>query len=79
MTSTEDRIEIKRSVVSVSRFPNKSSIDKLIKSLRTIKARGKLVVHLSDGGITTVQFEASHELNGHDHLELQFAPPQNKV
>lgn len=72
MTGPADRIEIRRQVVSVSRFPNNSSLDSLIKHLRSIRARGKLTVNLSQGGINTILFEASHALNGNDHVELQF-------
>lgn len=66
------RIDIKRSVVSQSKFPNKSSLDIIAKHLHVIGATGKLVVDISQGGINSVSFEARHSLNGSDKLEIQF-------
>jgi hypothetical protein len=76
MTNASDRIEIRRSVVSVSRFHNRSSLDSLVKHLRSIRARGKLTVNLSDGGISAIQFEATYLLNGHDNIEILFESPK---
>jgi hypothetical protein len=66
------RLDIKRSVVSQSRFPNKSSLDIIAKHLHMIGATGKLTIDFSQGGINSVSFEARHSLNGSDKLEIQF-------
>lgn len=66
------RREVKRAVVSESRFPNKISLDSIAKHLRTIHATGKLSVNFSLGGVSDVTFEARYTLNGNDHVEIKF-------
>jgi hypothetical protein len=69
---SELRTEIRRSVLSRSKYPNKSSLDRIANSLRLIHATGKLTINFSQGGVNSVTFEASHDLNGSDRMELQF-------
>lgn len=73
------RIDIERSVVSRSRYPNKSSLDRIARSLRALHATGKLTINFSQGGVNSVLFEAIHVLNGSDQVELHFHPPQEKT
>ena len=67
--------QVKRSVVSEIRFSNRESLEAIKHQLKRIKATGKLTVHVSQGGINAVTFEARNELNGHSHVELIFDTP----
>jgi hypothetical protein len=72
MADNPNVLVVHREVLSESKFPNKSSLDKIAKHLRSIRATGKLTIHFSQGGVNTVTFEARHTLNGYDHIELKF-------
>lgn len=64
--------EVRRSVVSRTKFSNKSSLDRIDRYLRVIGAMGKLTVTYSQGGKNIVSFEAEQSLNGSDRVEIQF-------
>jgi hypothetical protein len=66
------RLEVHRTVISESRFPNKLNLDTIAKHLRAIRAIGKLTVNFSQGGVSSVTFESRHSLNGSDHVEIRF-------
>lgn len=66
--------DIRRSVVSETRFPNHASLDDIRRLLHGMHATGKLVINMSQGGTSSVIFEARHTLNGDDHVELLFVP-----
>lgn len=68
-------LQIKRSVVSEITFSNKISLDQIKTQLRRIKATGKLIVNVSQGGVNTVYFEARNSLDGQSHVELLFNTP----
>lgn len=68
-------LKIKRSVVSTINFSNRVSLDHIKHELRKIRATGQLTIHVSQGGINAVVFEARNSLNGNDHVELLFDTP----
>ena len=61
-----------RSVISRTKFPNRSSLDAIRHHMKSIRGTGRLTVDFSQGGVNSITFEASHMLNGHDHVELLF-------
>jgi hypothetical protein len=74
MTKPELKPDVRRAVISETSFPNSASLDDIRRTLKSMHATGKLVVHMSEGGTSRVIFEARHPLNGDDHVELLFVP-----
>lgn len=68
-------LQVKRSVVSRIKFPNRVSLDHIRTQLRRLKATGQLTIQCYQGGVTLVTFVAENDLNGHDRVELQFDTP----
>lgn len=68
--------DVRRAVVSETRFPNHASLDDIRRTLKSMHATGKLVICMSQGGTNSVSFEARHPLNGDDHVELLFVPSE---
>lgn len=75
MTIVPSELKVKRLVLSEITFSNKSIIDSVVKQLRKVRATGKLIVNLSQGGVNSVVFEAKNSIDGHSHIELKFDTP----
>lgn len=64
------QFETKRLVVSESHFPNKSDYNAIVTYLRGQRTTGKLVINISQGGITTVIFEERQSVGGARKVEF---------